>query len=66
MGEKAEVKLAIQTLSYKQISLGNVVYSTENVVNNISITLHSDKWLLDLLWWSQHKVYKCQIALSYT
>ena len=31
------------------ISLGNVIYSIRNMVNNIIITLYGNRWLLDLV-----------------
>ena len=34
----------------KQINNGNIIYSTRNVVNNILITLYSDRLLLYLSW----------------
>ena len=34
------------------------------MVNNTVITLCVDRWLLDLLWWSFHNVYKCQATLE--
>lgn len=32
----------------------------------IAITLYCDRWLLDILWWSHCKVYKCRITILYT
>ena len=37
-----------------------------NTVNNIVITVYGVTWVLNLLGWSLHKVYKCLIAMSYT
>lgn len=39
-------------------SLTRIRYSIGNRVQNIIITMKSDKRLLDLLWWSLCKVYK--------
>lgn len=35
------------------------MYNTGNIVNNIVLTMYGDRWLLDLQWLSDCKVYKC-------
>lgn len=47
--------------SEKRITFASLylLYSTGNTVNNIIVTLYSDRGLLDLLWWSYCKVCKC-------
>lgn len=34
-----------------------------NVVSDSEIILYSDRWLLDLLWRTHSKVYKCKITV---
>lgn len=41
----------------------DVVYSTGKIVNNITITLHGDRWVLDLSWCPERK---CQITMLNT
>lgn len=50
------IKLYVQ---WYQFCLKNV----GTVVNNIVITLHGDRWLLNLVWGSHPKVYKCQLTI---
>lgn len=33
--------------------------SSRNTVSNITVTLYTDRWLLDLPWWSRYELYKC-------
>lgn len=54
----------IYTSSCK-ISHRDIIYSMENMTNNNVITLHRDRWLLDLQWLF-HYVCKCQITMWYT
>lgn len=42
----------------KQTSHRDMVYGTGNIVSSI-IAVHGDRCLLDLLWRSLRKVYKC-------
>lgn len=35
-------------------------------VNDSVITLHGDRWSLDLVWWLHHQLYKCRITMLYT
>ena len=37
-----------------------------NIVDNIVISLHGDRRLLDLVWWSHCKLFKCWITTLYT
>lgn len=46
-----------QISSYRE-SRKYVIHSTGSLVDHIAITIHGDKRLLDLLWWSRHKVFK--------
>lgn len=55
----------VQTCSYKIIKSCAVMYRREKKVNNIVITLRDDRLVLDLLWWSHSRVYKCQINMLY-
>lgn len=50
IGEKLKGNKRYKLPIIKYISHRHVVYSTGNRVNNIMITLYSDRWLLDLLW----------------
>ena len=44
-GEIGEGDKVIQTASYKKtVSHEDVMYSIENIVNNIVITLNGDRW----------------------
>lgn len=47
----------VQSASYKN-SCGDIKYSTESTVNNIVITTHGVRWVLDLTGWSFRKLYK--------
>lgn len=37
-----------------------------NIINNIVISLHGDRWLLELVGWSHRKLQKCQFTVLYT
>lgn len=59
MDEKGKGNTEVQTSSFKRNEVTGCKIQHRENINSIIITLYDDRWLLDLLWRSHHKVCKC-------